>query len=545
MNMKLKLLILVAIMSVAFATHAHQPHFLVKSLPVKAQVPKDASGKVIIPVSDAIINTQPAGIVYTNVNRSGCGFFYSYFTGNDFGYYTCTLGEYVQGDDGNVYIKNPYSQKKTGSYIKLEPLAGDTLVAHMPQAITELDDEKTYAMRLRLHVADEGFTYYPDTLADGTIDADVKFVMRNDSIIQLGEGIDQGADIPKTILGEVNADGIWTGFGDDNVVYSIIHEQPAVLPQGAVLLDYRLHYAVNDTTSGDKMLKLAIVDEKDIYVENPIDPQQWMRGEISGDKAVFKTQYLGRNEDENCHQYLVPATCVAGKHGNDYTMTESLTFDYNVAEKTFTALPGYALLVNAGTDNVTHDNRLATFDDPVLMPYVEVSATPAAPVINKATSDDTGWGGSLEFKIKTEDVDGNYIDGSKLYYRIFFDNAETPYSFTDKSGNAMIDVPCDYTDDSKFFYFSGVHYIISIPLQFKKVGIQSVNMSGGEEKVSTTTWYVIEGSGINGIVAEKQVTGVACYDLSGRRMSGADVQGICVKVTTFSDGSREALKVVR
>ncbi len=187
--------------------------------------------------------------------------------------------------------------------------------------------------------------------------------------------------------------------------------------------------------------------------------------------------------------------------------------------------------------------RLGTFDAPVLMPYVEKSAVPSAPIINSATSDDTGWGGSLEFTVKAEDIDGNYIDENKLFYSIFFDEAESPYSFYDQNGDPMTEIPCTYTDGNKFFIYSGVHYIIGIPVQYKKVGIQAINKSGGEVKRSTTTWFILKPSGVDEVTTRKQVTGVSCYDLSGRPVT-QDTTGIYIKVTTFSDGSRKTVKIV-
>ena len=44
-------------------------------------------------------------------------------------------GTYVIGDDDCVYLKSPFTFFPTQSYLKLEHLNGDTLVAHMPQAI--------------------------------------------------------------------------------------------------------------------------------------------------------------------------------------------------------------------------------------------------------------------------------------------------------------------------------------------------------------------------------------------------------------------------
>ncbi|MCI6161110.1 MAG: hypothetical protein PUH24_06740 [Prevotellaceae bacterium] len=106
----------------------------------------------------------------------------------EFGQFTRSLGELVEGNDHHPYVKNPFCQKPTGSYLKLEACGGDTLMARLPQAISVEDGNTTYAMRLVLKVVGEEFTYIPDTLADHTVDAGVKFVWRNDSRIQINKG---------------------------------------------------------------------------------------------------------------------------------------------------------------------------------------------------------------------------------------------------------------------------------------------------------------------------------------------------------------------
>ncbi|WP_148295521.1 hypothetical protein [Prevotella dentasini] len=224
--------------------------------------------------SDNPITQQPEGTNYTNVNRSGRGY-YNSVLGVDFGEYTCTLGEYVVGNDNNVYIKNPFSQQRTNSYLKLERLSGDTLIARLPQAIDTKNGEKTFAMRMVMKMLDdEHFTYSPDTLSDKTIASDMKFIMRNDSIIQLSDGKEEQYGRPKTILGEMSEDGYWTGFGDDEEIWSLIKETATTLPEGLTIEDYQLRYAPTDSTLSSQMVKVAF-DDKNIYISNLSQGNEW------------------------------------------------------------------------------------------------------------------------------------------------------------------------------------------------------------------------------------------------------------------------------
>ena len=55
-----------------------------------------------------------------------------------------------------MYVYNPIALFPTYSYIKLEPLQGDTLVCRTPQPIVNIYGDVYYATRLRADVNDSG-----------------------------------------------------------------------------------------------------------------------------------------------------------------------------------------------------------------------------------------------------------------------------------------------------------------------------------------------------------------------------------------------------
>ncbi len=492
--------------------------------------------------SDNPMTEQPKGVNYTNVNRSGRGY-YSSVLGVDFGEYTCTLGEYVMGDDNNVYIKNPFSQKKTNSYLKLERLSGDTLIARLPQTIGLDEGHKTFVTRMVLKIfEDDKYTYTPDTLSDNTIASDMKFVMRNDSIIQLSEGRNEEYNHPKTILGEMSSEGYWTGFGDDEQVWSLINDPMTALPENAVATTYQMSYLPTDSTTVSKTVRVAF-DGNNVYINTPDNTEEWIKGVITGNKAVFKLQYLGRNEAENCHVYFIPATFTLVNHFSNYKDADELIFEYNAEEKSLKSAKGTSLFVSAGKI-LSENNKLFAYDEPQFVKFVEKPATPAAPEIRSATSNVTGWGGSIEYVIKVEDTEGNYISEDKLFYRVYFDNETEPFVFIDADGEQMTEIPYNYTDGFSFFNIKGVRYIVSLMKEFNRVGIEEIYKGGGETRVSETTWYDVVSDEIRNVDNNENVKSITYYTLSGKQIN-KPANGLFIQVTTYADGSKKSMKIIR
>lgn len=490
--------------------------------------------------SQDIITDTPTGGTYMNVNRSGRGFFRSSFSGQEFGQFTCTLGDLVATSDGHIYMKNPLSQRKTGSYIRLDKESDGRYVAHLPQAISTEDGQTTYAMRMVLRTQGDLFTYVPDTLADKSIKTDVWFTFRNDSLIQDSEG--RGVrKLPKVILGECNNKGIWKGFGDDEVVYSVIKDE-VISPQPTTTTEnYQLEYRTEDNEMRHVPAKVAIEGSK-FFIQLPYYDKRWIHGIFDGTKVVFASHYMGRNEKENCHQYLVPCSYV----GKSFRVAEKLTLNYDTDTKELTCEKGYALVINAGDQFVIDRNRLAVYKQPVLSPFVEQPATPKAPEIISVHKDDSGYGlgSTIGFKIKAEDTEGYYISTEKLYYRLYLDDSNKPYKFY-IDGNKVSDILSTYTDGTTFFIQNDVNYIITdLGDEFTKVGIQEVYKGGGEVHTSDITWYNLSPDGINSVNADTSVQSVEYYTLSGVRIAHP-FGGLFIRRTTYADGTVTSVKIAR
>lgn len=116
-------------------------------------------------LSTDIITEKPEGEEYTHCVRSGFGINQER---GSYGLYDYLSGSYIKDGEGNVYLYNPIALFPTYTYIKLEPLAGDTLVCHTPQPVLSLYGDTYYATRLRADINESGLAYLPDVSDDGT-----------------------------------------------------------------------------------------------------------------------------------------------------------------------------------------------------------------------------------------------------------------------------------------------------------------------------------------------------------------------------------------
>jgi len=90
--------------------------------------------------ADGVIVDQPAGTLHDNLYRSS-DYYY-----NEEGYIGASIddgliGTLVEGDDGCVYIYNPFTGYPTGTWARAERAGGDTLVVRGHQPIFAWDNE--------------------------------------------------------------------------------------------------------------------------------------------------------------------------------------------------------------------------------------------------------------------------------------------------------------------------------------------------------------------------------------------------------------------
>ena len=70
-----------------------------------------------------------------------------------------------------------------------------------------------------------------------------------------------------------------------------------------------------------------------------------------------------------------------------------------------------------------------------------------------------------------------------------------------------------------------------------------VYKGGNKDTVSPISWWNVPTTAINAVTSPtKKIVGTEYYDLSGRRLNGRG-DGLNIKVTIFSDGTRRVTKL--
>ena len=183
--------------------------------------------------------------------------------------------------------------------------------------------------------------------------------------------------------------------------------------------------------------------------------------------------------------------------------------------------------------------------------------TPADPVIHEWYDCGEEWGGSyLYFDLPAWDVDGNPISPENLSYSIFVDDdqlltfdkatyvnleqdmSEFPYGFKDAG------MWGDFMGNIIFFYRTNEGTHGEEPLFKWRIGMQLYYTSGEQRTASNIVYVdVMPQSGVNEALDDRQVSKVRYYDLSGQEVTNPS--GLVIRVTTYSDGTTRATKVMK
>ena len=435
--------------------------------------------------SSTIIREQPAGILHDNYARSSYYFYTSQSstTGVYYGIDLWSTSRYVEGDDGCVYLYNPFCQLPTRSWLKLDPAGDGKFVAHLPQAIREgvgydeNGNEVTtlyYAFPVKEYEREDGTLFCKaDTLADGTVRSELNFVLRNDSLIQLDD----------VYMGLVNDKLQWAGYGDGEIVINKItvpkYEPTAEQIKRAQL--YIMRTGDADSTRDWQVVK-TVKDGNDIYVCNPYNnsDSQWMKGSLQGNMLHFDgNQYLGIDSTYMIHLYSRAAHYtlheesdpVWGTNTSYYTFSfaPALDMPYNTAAGGYgvgdAAADTLAWLINAGN---TVPFFVSSYIRPLFSPYADEASGPQAPQFQanqcKPYTTEEGYG-YITFSYSKFDKKGHFLNPSKYFYRVFTlltdDPMEPPHEFVFKADtygslkNDATQIPVQYADRSDFFTMNG------------------------------------------------------------------------------------------
>ncbi len=493
--------------------------------------------------ADKPISEQPAGKLYKDMYKN-TNVGYSVFGSTFFSQKNAVIGSLVEGDDGCVYILNPYSDLSTDTWLKLEKGQKDTLIAKLPQLIyqTESSGGKITDYYARKMVKDDAGKDVTDFTGD---DPNLKFVWHDDTL----------AMVSPELLAIADEDGNWAGYCDYGIKMFALNEKPVTLPEGAKVDKYAMKYLNYSDEEDGCVIKFSRVGD-DVYlsgIPSQLDGS-WIKGHVDGDRLVFDgVQYIGPNYDTGRHLFWGPTETTSvwdpqyEIEMDSVYFIDKLVFNYDADKKSYASDGQF--VISTGKEKASY---LKIVTKPELKPLSAVATVPGTPEIKNVPE----WNGSyyrIVFNVPGYDEAGDILDLDSLYYNVFYDGNKVTFREEDGYINLtedMTDIPYSFIDNDDYgydFQVSGSQHALYIYKEdIKTIGIQSVYRYGGEVKKSDmATVEVVNTTGVDNVLdsGHKEVAGVKYTDLSGRTVENPR-HGLYIKTVTYRDGTVESKKEV-
>ena len=198
------------------------------------------------------------------------------------------------------------------------------------------------------------------------------------------------------------------------------------------------------------------------------------------------------------------------------------------------------------------------YDAPFGRLAVLTPAVPANPTADEwyDCGDESGFS-KFYFTLPTEDVNGNPLDPEYISYSIFVDNGNGPEIFHFTGDDYTFDLAYDedITEVDYALYSNAVdfhnYYVYMYrtneegyePLFTENIGIQVYYTVNGEKNASEIVWLYQQQVGVDEVNAGKTVANVRYFNVAGQEM--AQPEGMTIMVTTYTDGTTSAVKVVK
>lgn len=473
------------------------------------------------------------------------GQFQVMFTARD-----CMPREVVRTESA-MYLKNPVTGFKTNSYLKVEKKEDGRYVANLPAPIYMVTDDegKEYIFNLKVlekQVDEWGDVYYTPTTqsevefryADGNIWLDMGYVPSADEWGYL--------EYPEKILGIVNENDAWIGFGDATQQWIAFTTQPTVAPSDLQTEEWTM------TFDGDGQKVQVGFDGNDVWISGlvPAMGQNWIKGIVEGNRIrIDSDQYMGLWSD--AFIYYINMAMEFDPGSGYITRAEvipTVYFNYDKERKTFSAdIPEFFMMPNGGLNRV---NYAALYEDPVfLLQPDNIDQTPLAPFNLDVYEDAFELFGQIifSFSISKLNKDGYLLDPSTLFYRIYFDENLKTFEGKDyrhdEIGETITDIPVTY--DGVDFYCGGVNgQVIIKDNSMNALGVQLINKIDGKTYESPIVYSELQNASVEDVVEVKPITGEKWYDLTGREVASPS-KGVFIHRIEYSDGSAKVEKILK
>ena len=536
-----------------------------------------------------LISEQPAGELKTYI-RSGQAIVYSYYYGV---YNTEQEGKtyIVYAEDGHtVYIKDIVYGLDYDSWVEgTIDESGEFITVPMDQ---ELYWSDTYQAYIRLcwgstYTYDvDGDTYIGFERDDRTTEA--YFMIDGDNLTLVGGN---GEDIDATGLTAYwEDDDSWTGCLDWDTQLTLTenyvpHEVMYDQPEGQLMtytrtggyIYYGWGYSIGETSN---KVNLVWGPDRTVYMQDPmlqISTGAWIKGEIDPTYSYVSFpvgQYIYDNVDAEYGAIVVWSTFDVDEEGYvDYAIderTSEIIYAFDAEDGTLT------LVGSQGNPEFDEDGYLicpASFEGPMLvysddLSFIEIDynvvakelhlvpAIPADPTADEwyDCGDESGFS-KFYFTLPTTDIDGNPLDMEYLSYSVYTDNDQLftftgeDYTFDLNEGDEYTEIPywlwSDAVDFRDYFiYMYRTNAEGYEPLFNHQIGIQVHYTVDGVKNSSNIVYLeVFPDTKVNEINAGKTIANVRYFNVAGQEM--AQPEGMTIQVTTYTDGTTSAVKVVK
>ena len=137
---------------------------------------------------------------------------------------------------------------------------------------------------------------------------------------------------------------------------------------------------------------------------------------------------------------------------------------------------------------------------------------------------------NVSYRIYTDDDQVFTFDAESYWFDISEDITEVPYWLWSDG--------LDFWENKVFFYRTNTG---NNPLFTWRIGIQVVYTMGGVSNISDIVY--LDPDAVNETFSNKTVANVRYYSLTGQEVQHP--RGLTIEVTTYTDGTRKAVKVLK
>ena len=328
-------------------------------------------------------------------------------------------------------------------------------------------------------------------------------------------------------------------------------------------------------------IKVVYADDgQTVYIQDPLCYGEgvgaWVQGQLSDDGLTISVplgQYVAYNEEYDYGLILAWGSTMVIDLGDDFYWLDFYA-DESVDVVTYAVDPESGTITMVGSegsvDNPYPYNCEATglagiWSDDGSVATIEwnttwtvrgdaVPAVPANPEVTDFFDSGNEEGYTrMDFNINLVDVDGNPLDADCLTYSIFTDNDELftfdyeTYGLNNGFTTDMTEIPYGYSGYD--FYLRRVYFYRTNtgdnPLFEYRIGMQlnyTVDGITNKSDIVYLDFYPIP-IAVEELNAGKCVDDVRYFNVAGQEM--AQPNGLTIQVTTYSDGTTSAAKVIK